>query len=204
MIFRNNAILDKLQYITPIKGSYTFFSHNVLSTNYYVRNPFRLHLLFHASDIILIGKKDDLHLYFSAPLVSREEMVNEFGNIKMVAEQYLTLNSIATLQKRSYHFSDVAKTNVTHFLHSERYLFNNFKFLSLDELGVEFPSKLLFAFRPEANYTGAEIDLLSQKYRSGRTLNFFSYQRAVEYIIHRFQLYLEAKKHLLRKKFSTN
>lgn len=204
LIFRNNAILDKLQYITPIKGPYTFFSHNVLSTNYYVRNPFRLHLLFHASDIILIGRKQDLHLFFSAPLVSKEEMVNESGNIKMVAEQYLTLNSIASIQKRAYHFEDVAKTNVRHFLHSEKYLFHNFLLFNIDELGIEFPSKLLFAFRPEANYSAAEAEILSRKYRKQDRLGIFSFARATRYFIHRLQLYLEAKKHQLRKKFSTN
>jgi len=199
--FESNALLSLLTDIKPIKSASALFGHYILSTTYYVRNPFRLNLLFHASDIILIGKKNDLALFFSAPLVNQENMIGPNKEIKMVAEQYLTLNSIRQVKGKSYSFLNGA-TNVSQFIDSEKYLFNNFNFYSLEAFGVEFPSRLRFAFYPDGNYTLEETEALISAYRNKVTAAFFSYKRAVKYLKLRTTMYLKAKLQIARVKLT--
>jgi len=199
--FESNALLSLLTGIQTVKSDFALFSHYILSTNYYVRNPFRLNLLFHASDIILIGKKNDLALFFSAPLVSQENMIGTNKEIKMVAEQYLTLNSIYQVKGKSYSFLNGA-TNILQFIDSEKYLFNNFNFHSIEAFGVEFPKRLRFAFCPEGNYSIEETDALGSAYRNKTTAAFFSYKRAVKYLKLRTMMYLKAKLQIACIKFT--
>jgi hypothetical protein len=200
IVFVNNSILNAVTAITPVDATYAIFSHYIISTNYYVRNPYRLNLTFHASDIILIGKKADLLAFFSAPVVSHAEMINKNNHIRLVAEQYLTLNSIRTQKNKNYIFNRTDPTDVRYFMESEKYLFNSFIFLSMDELGVKFPKRLLHAFMPEANYSILETKILTRKYRENDGLDLYSYWRAGQYLQHRTKFYLKIKGYNLLQK----
>jgi hypothetical protein len=193
LFFENENILNILNLITPIDGPYTVFKNYVLSTNYYVRNPLRMNLLFHASDIILVGKRQDMKLFFSAPTLERHQMVTEKEQILMVAEQYLLLNTIKKALNKRYDFDRIEYTNVKHFMDSEKYLFSNFNFLSIADFGVVFPDRLRFAHRPDANYTHDEITMLSNLFRKSSDLDGTSYLRATKYIGERVKLYIRAK-----------
>lgn len=200
IIFTSNSILNLVQYIIPINATYAVFSNYIISTNYYVRNPFRLNLPFHASDIILIGKKSDLLVFFSAPIVSQSEMINKNKHIRLVAEQYLTLHSILAQKNKSYTFNRTDPTNVTYFMESEKYLFNSFTFLSMDELGIKFPKRLLSTFMPEANYSIFETEILTHKYRKNDGLDLYSFWRGGQYIYYRIKSYLKLNAHYLLQK----
>jgi hypothetical protein len=193
VLFESDSLLNLLSLITPIEGPYTIFSNYLLSTNYYVRNPLRINLLFHSSDIVLAGKREDIKLYFSAPTIKRHELVTDKEQVLMVAEQYLLLKSIEMAHNKRYDFDRIDYTNTRHFMDSEKYLFSNFNFLSIADFGVKFPDRLQFAFRPEANYTLDEIQVLSKLYRKSNDLDAFSYIRATKYFKGRMSLYLKVK-----------
>jgi hypothetical protein len=205
IFFDNDNILYQLPQVKPIEGSYAIFKSYILSTNYYVRNPLRMNLLFHPSDIVLVGRRDDMKLFFSAPPVTRQEMVNERKQIKMVAEQYLMLKSIETAHNKHYSVSRVDYTNTTHFMESEKYLFINFNFLSIGDFGARFPERLLFAHLPDANYSLDEVAVLTNYYRKSDRLDGFSYLRAAKYLGARVKLYLKAKRsNLLNRVYSND
>ncbi|MEJ7559229.1 MAG: WavE lipopolysaccharide synthesis family protein [Pedobacter sp.] len=201
VMFLNNSLLKRLDYIKPLKGRYAIFRNSVLSTNYYVRNPVRMNLLYHASDILLVGKKVDMELFFSAPLVSSESMITDKNDIKMVAEQHLTTSAIAFIEKRKNDFVSINSTFIGHFLKSEQYLFNNFEFFSISDLGVAFPKKLRYALAPEGNYSMREATRLSRGYRSKKGSQMFSLLRGMEYFISRLRLYINAKIQIFTKMF---
>jgi len=110
----------------------------------------------------------------------------------MVAEQYLTLNCITQATGKRYSFLNGA-TNVPQFIDSEKYLFNNFNFYSIEAFGVEFPKRLRFAFYPEGNYTVEETKALEKAYRNKAKATVFTYQRAARYFRIRTMMYVRAK-----------
>lgn len=165
ILFTGNGLDEKINYILPIKSNYGVFSSLVISTTYYVRNPLKLNLVFHPSDIFLAGKKADLLSYFDVPLVSRDFLVNKDDNTRIVPEQYLFVQNILKKRNTDYHIPGWGYVNLKYFSASENYIYNNFIFFDAKELGIKFPKRLYSVFFPEANYTINEARKLSKVYK---------------------------------------
>lgn len=184
ILFKGSDLNNKLQYIKPIKSDYGIFNHLVISTIYYVRNPVKLNLVFHSSDIFLIGTKEDLLSYFDVPMALRSFYVNEDESTRIVPEQYFLVHSIAKKKDIDFHIPYWGYTKVNYFIQSEKYLFNNFIFFDTNDLGIEFPKRLYSVFMPEANYTLSQAKLLSKVYKDKVLYGpLLVYSRVVQYLM---------------------
>lgn len=190
IIFNNNNLYQLLKHVKPVKSSYGVFNHYVLSTIWYVRNPIKLNLVFHPSDIFLAGKREDILAHFDAPLQPREYYFNDDDTTRIVAEQYFFVNNINRKQKGQYTIPRWGYINIEYFLASEKFLFNNFRFFDLKEMGIAFPDRLYAVYRPKSNYTLQQARLLSKVY-SGNALYGLPViiGRAATYFVYQYLLY---------------
>lgn len=161
----SSNLLNLLQSIKPVKSPYAVFNSFLMSTVYYVRNPLKLNLVFHPSDIFLVGEKQDVLSFFDVPLAPRSFYINADETTRIVPEQYFLLHTILKRKNIEYHIPGWGHTNLRFFRDSESYIFNNFCFFSPTDFGIEFPKRLYSVFRPEANYTLKEAQFLSDVYR---------------------------------------
>lgn len=184
ILITNNSLQSTLKYITPIHSPYGVFTHFILSTIYYVRNPLKLNLVFHPSDIFLVGLKEDLLCLFDIPVASRDFFVNEDNSTKTTIEQHFFVSAIFKKKKMDYQVPKWGYTNRQYFAQSERFLFNNYLFFDIKDLGVEFPKRLYTAFMPNANYTLPGAKLLSAGYRTAPPLSFLLNKlRTLQYVV---------------------
>jgi hypothetical protein len=150
------------------------FHAPVTVTNMIIRNPVRIPMLFHLSDLVQFGHRDDLLKLWSLPLLTKEQAFrplnafrNPFGNFMdgnnryEVPEQSLALGLIRgqgdTIQlKHACH--------VTYALLEkwERLLIENFTVLDWPQAGIDFPPRF---FLPgnfvSSTYTPSEIAALT-------------------------------------------
>lgn len=190
IIFTGDNLLDKLNLISNIQSEYSIFNKFVLSTIYYVRNPIKLNLVFHPSDIFLVGEKTDMLSYFDVPLAPRDFYFNEDNTTKIVAEQYFFVHSILKKRNKNYSIPRWGYINLKYFLHSERYLFNNFIFLDLKDLGIEFPKRLYSVYRPKSNYNLKQARFLFKVYKEKPLYSpMVILSRGAQYFIYHYVLY---------------
>ncbi len=182
LLINSSNLLNKLKLITPISSKYGAFNNYVLSTIYYVRNPLKLNLVFHPSDIFLIGTKDDLLSFFNVPTVPKEFFINADNSTKIVIEQYFFTHCILKNKNINYPIIKWGYTKLKYFFDSENYIFNSFLFFDTKELGVQFPKRLYTAFMQDANYTLDEAKTLSGLYRKAG-LNSVKLIRCTKYLI---------------------
>jgi hypothetical protein len=190
IIFTGNQLCQLLQYISPTKGKYGVFNNYVLSTTWYVRNPIKLNLVFHPSDIFLVGKKEDILSHFDAPLQPRNYYFNDDDTTKIVSEQYFFVNNISRRQKGQYTIPKWGYINLKFFLASEKFMFNNFRFFDLKEIGIAFPDRLYSVYRPKSNYSLAQARLLSKVYAEDAVYKVpVILARAATYFVYHYLLY---------------
>jgi hypothetical protein len=205
ILFTGPEINDKLKFIEPVKSEYGIFNKMVLSTNFYVRNPIKLNLVFHPSDILLIGEREDLLSYFDVPLAPRNFYINDDESTRIVPEQYFFVHSILKKRNIDFHIPRWGYTKLKYFTESEKYLFNNFTIFDTSELGVQFPDRLYSVFMADANYTLSEAHTLSKVYREkplyGR---FVILSRTLQYLSKYYAPYLlGALKRRVFRQFAT-
>jgi hypothetical protein len=210
--FTGNQLLEQLQYITPVKSKYAVFNKFVLSTIFYVRNPVKLNLVFHPSDIFLVGEKEDVLSHFDVPLPERDFYFNPDDSTKIVSEQYFFVHNIFKKTQRNYVIPKWGYINLRYFIDSERYLFNNFVFLDTRSLGIEFPKRLYAVYRPKSNYTLKQAQTLSKVYQGKTVLSkpvifwrgllYFGYQRLLYYPKVAWHDFIKPSIHRLKYYFS--
>jgi hypothetical protein len=154
--FTSNELLAETAGMVPVKGRYKLFQHKVLSTNFYVRDPLKSNILFHPSDILLIGKKDDLLLFFDHELATFNDFNiggdESFYN-KVVNEQYLLLKTIQAICSINVAFNKYWEyKGIKNLVRSEQFIFRNFHLKTNGQLGVEFSEKLSSALSHQ-NYS---------------------------------------------------
>jgi hypothetical protein len=164
ILINDNSLLQQLAGLRPLKGKYALFGHQVLSTVYYVRNPLVLNLVFHGSDIFLAGFKEDVAALFDADAQPREFFINADESTRIVAEQYLLINAIWKKQNKKYDVKRWEQVSLQFFRLSEQYIFKNYKFLDVKEMGIAFPERLYAAFMHHANYKVEDARLLNHIY----------------------------------------
>jgi hypothetical protein len=190
IIFTGSNLYDQLKYITQVKSEYGVFNKYVLSTIYYVRNPIKLNLVFHPSDIFLVGEKEDILSHFNVPIAPREYYFNDNDTTKIVSEQYFFVHNIFRKKNINYNIPKWGYINLNYFLASEKYLFNNFMFFETTEMGIEFPDRLYSVYRPGSNYSLTQARRLSKIYTEQPLYSqLVIFSRAVQYFVYHYMLY---------------
>lgn len=160
IIFTSNALLTKIKNIIPINGRYKLFQKKILTTNFYVRDPLKSNVLYHPSDILLMGKKNDVLSLFNHDLVAINDFKNTKGEIfpnKVVNEQYLFIQTIKKAHNLDIIYSMYWEyKGIKNLVRSENFIFKNFLLCSPQQLGVAFPEKL-YASSPELNYSNRAL-----------------------------------------------
>lgn len=122
-------------------------------TNLYLRNPEVYPLLYHVSDVVQFGRREDMANYWAGPLFSESEVLLPMQHaglirlltkprFKLVPEQALT---IAWLNRNGQHTSlaKVDDTRIEHQARWSRVLIDNFHLVSWKDSGVLFPMRFL-------------------------------------------------------------
>lgn len=161
VIFTSNALLSEMISIEPVNSRYKLFQNKVLSTNFYVRDPVKSNILYHPSDILLIGTKSDIGLLFNHELATYNEFnrAGEAGGFdnRIVNEQYLLLKTI-----KKVHNTDIPYTafweykGIKNLIRSENFIFKNFSIHTARQLGISLPKRLTSS-DPESNYSARAL-----------------------------------------------
>lgn len=148
-------------------------TNKVLALNLFFRDPRKFPLLFHIGDIFHFGKTCDLLNLWDIPLtpepetsswnVNRFNIFNEFHSYKprYTPEQYIF---IAFLNKYKINISldYCCEINFQKLRCSETSIANNFDIFSLEELGINIPSRLVIEMRSTDIYTRTLLNSISQ------------------------------------------
>jgi hypothetical protein len=135
-------------------GRYSLFSVPMTTTNYYVRDPSVIPMIFHPSDIVQFGLTRDLTEFWEQPLVDPNWLVRKkrpvmsvfgryagFTPMRFVPEQVVTLQWLA---KRgvSVILKDIFDTSFDAYRIWEEVMLRNFRLIDADSSGVAFHSRL--------------------------------------------------------------
>ncbi len=156
--------------------SHSPFRSRVLITNRYTRNPRRSLKSFHYSDLVQVGRTEDLRKYWSAPLVPEPETTRWLEGrktalfvpvqgvyMRLVCEQYLALHLLATTGRQIF-FDHPHDISCSRLILSERFLLDNFYLIEPAQIGVRLSDRLANA-RWDDTYTSKEWESLSRAYR---------------------------------------
>lgn len=125
---------------------FNFFSKKILVTRYFFRDPIFSKFLFHPSDIILFGLRQDLYDLFDCKLASESDLINFksatiFRRIKYSPEQYIWIKFLNKHNvEADIEFSN--DVNYRNFLLSELTLLNNFIIINLEIFDVVLPPRM--------------------------------------------------------------
>lgn len=146
----NNSIFtsyfDKYSKYNPNRN-YKLFCNRILAIQYYFRDPLKSKYLFHISDMILFGNKEDLFNLYDCRIAKEEDLINHTVSTKLTQrirnspEQYLWicfLNKNGIPAKINY-LDEVVYKN---FILSELTILNNFIILDPNKLKIELPERM--------------------------------------------------------------
>jgi len=155
----------------PATLSAKIFKQPITLTNFFVRNPVHLPILFHVSDLVQFGRKEDMLDLWSAPLPDIKDIRHRklpkfrvFGyfagytSFSQVPEQTLTL---CWLKKHGYEIQlpHACYTTYPLFKLWEQLLTDHFHVLNWQRSGVEYPERFHYSFYTRhANYTEEDLD----------------------------------------------
>lgn len=163
------------------------FETPITLTNLFIRNPLRMPLLFHISDLLAFGRREDMLRFWDHPPFDHSELFhtrpnrNPFGgimgysNLRLVPEQALML---ATLRKQGIptQLRHPCELRADHLRLWDQVLLRNFRVIDWREAAVDFPQRLL-AIHLDSLYSTKEIALLAgqksqQRYRRMLVSNY--------------------------------
>lgn len=136
------------------EGRYSLFSVPMTTTNYYVRDPSVIPMIFHPSDIVQFGLTRDLTGFWEQPLVDPNWLVRKkrpvmsvfgryagFTPMRLVPEQVVTLQWLA---KCGLHvvLKDTFDTSFAAYRIWEEVMLRNFRLIDAGSSGVAFHSRL--------------------------------------------------------------
>lgn len=142
------------------------FKQPITFTNFFVRNPVHLPMLFHISDLVQFGRREDMLDLWSTPFPDIKEMTLKklprfrvfgrfagFTSFAQVPEQTLTLS---WLKKHGW---DIKLPHISYTSYPllklwEELLTDHFHVLNWQRSGVEYPKRFHYSFYTKhANYT---------------------------------------------------
>ncbi len=136
------------------------FSSPVNITNIFTRDPTKTPMLFHLSDTVHFGRREDIMDLWSHPLFEEAELLQPGGPIKnpignfagftsmrMVPEQALTL---AWLRRHNFdvELAHICDVSFQKFKLWEKLLFTNFRIFPWQQSGITYPDRFI-----RSNYT---------------------------------------------------
>lgn len=145
------------------------FGNKIIALDLFFRDPRKLKLLFHIGDIFQIGNTSDLKDLWDIPLMPDREIENwtagrfhlfndlPFSNSRYAPEQYIF---IAFLAKRQIDASlqYCCEMELSKACLSEGLIAKNFQIYTVDELGINIPSRLLIYMRSQDVYDKATLE----------------------------------------------
>lgn len=156
------------------------FKQPITITNLFLSDPLKKPLLFHISDLIQFGKKEDIQDFWSVHLPNREDIFSSypprfrffgqfigFTTMQKVPEQYLMLSF---LKKRGYsiHLNEISETSLSLLKQWEQFLVDHFTVLDWQRSGIRFPVRFQQSPHSHMIYTEAQLQairlLLTKKY----------------------------------------
>jgi hypothetical protein len=117
-----------------------YFENYLIITELFTRDPLKINLLFHPSDLLLLGKKNDLIRLFSISLAEKHELINEKGISILAPEQYIWLKYLFQFENLNL-FNRLSPTTMNIIL-SEKLLHSNFLILKDESLGIKFTNRI--------------------------------------------------------------
>ena len=132
----SNGIFEVLSKLKEAK----LFDNYVAVSELFTRDPFKINLLFHPSDLIYIGYQNDLLKLFSIKLASKDDMLNKNGNSIICPEQYIWLRYL--LDHHNLNFFLNKSTSFRNIFLSEKLLHSNFMIFNSKTLGIDFTEKI--------------------------------------------------------------
>lgn len=141
--------------VTPGNGSY--FKRKIRLTNLFVQNPAKMPFLFHFSDLVQFGLREDLTSYWNIPLLRKDELLNLNPNykpplgaypgsrVRMRPEQVIPMSF---LKSKGIHLDTENANEMTfdRFQLAEKFLLKNFEIEEWQESELIFPERMMDAF----------------------------------------------------------
>ena len=182
----------------PVNCSATnrLFQQPITVTNFFIRNPLRVPILFHLSDLVQFGRKNDMLDLWSIPLPEPKDICFDkkpkfrvlgnfvgYTSLVQVPEQTLMLG---WLKKHGYsiHLPYICYTTFALFKLWERLLTDHFYVMNWNRAGIIFPERFHYSFyTKKANYL--EEDLAKVRRSLASRFYFYRYTRLLlnKYII---------------------
>ena len=177
--FENDSFKNLINKYTK-KGKYNFFSERVIVPTYFSRNPEKIPLLFHISDLFQIGLTKDLKSLWNIPLQPEPQTTRAFNydikfsndpfrynqyKMQFASEQYIWYQFAKTknLDLRLNYFCEIPLKLI---LPSTISIIDNFVIATPEQLGINFPERL---FHGENNlYTFNEWENLYLKLNNNK------------------------------------
>lgn len=144
-ILKGSSFLKFFDRYDLVEPDFVIFKHKLLACSYFSRNPRKVNLMFHPSDIAFFGLKDDLFNLFDIALMSKSDefYIKKDGkwDRKYAPEQYIF---ITFLQKNNKNVScsNYEPASENNIIKTERYFTSNFIFLDWKLFNLISPAKL--------------------------------------------------------------
>jgi hypothetical protein len=162
----------------PRSSKFKFLKQRIVIPTLYSRNPRRIAMLFHPSDIFQVGLLEDLISLWDIPMQPEPEttrgvpaskrilnhsLAGNFFRMKMGSEQYIWYSCAKKhgLDLELKYFSQLPLSKIRN---SEFSVINNFLIADSDQIGVQLPAKLLSQRFDYDLYTHSEWIKLSNRY----------------------------------------
>lgn len=143
-ILKGSSFLKFFDRYDLVEPDFVIFKHKLLACSYFSRNPRKINLMFHPSDIAFFGLKDDLFNLFDIDLMSKSDefYIKKDGkwDRKYAPEQYIFI-SFLLKNKKKISCNNQIFLNEEQIFQTERYFASNFVFLDWKLFNLKPPIK---------------------------------------------------------------
>jgi len=164
------AVIGESEDATPEEPK--LFETPITVTTLYIRDPKQVPMLFHLSDLVQFGKREDMLKLWNQPLLKEADTLkdrpfrNPFGNftgysaVYKVPEQCVMLGAMR-MQGIDIHLEHPCQVRMSDLKLWESILRCHFRVLDYREAGVDFPERLLSsAYALSTLYKASDIERL--------------------------------------------
>jgi len=146
ILLQNNKLLS----CYSVKARGLVFAKKLLTINLFSRDPLKIPLLFHPSDIFILGLREDVEKLFSCQQAP-EYLVAPIDNSGLIPEQYLWMNCLIRHGILKYYLlRELIKPS--DFRLSDSTFFGNFILFDYHNIGLTLPDNLINGWHPELVY----------------------------------------------------
>ncbi|MEN9335774.1 MAG: hypothetical protein RLZZ500_761 [Bacteroidota bacterium] len=197
-------------------NDYKVFEERVLTSVAFTKDPRRVPILYHVSDIFQVGLTTDMQLLWDIPLQPEPETTRRFPEnhiiyneaypyeaykMRYACEQYIWYACAAKkgIDLRLDYYTELPFSKIAL---SEKTLIDNFVFLELDQLGLRLPEKMDIELDNPTLYSFAQWEALYHAYCVAKKSNDFWMALQVKWNSFRYILknFRRRKKRLQRMK----